>query len=517
MKKGLEEPAQKMGLAFAWGKFDLNQASSLPLSAFSAAMDTLTQHVAAIDKLHIIQKGLKASLQDHDIVRIIDALPGCKDLFNFEERTDQRSALPSIGNRPRLPSFAGKEAIKRLQHAICEMLKSICSNLKKGLVLFIDDLQWSDFSTIELLRSITIRKDIPSLVVGAYRNDEISDSHPLMIHIKDPYYGKRITTLEAGKLSCNNVRSLIAEALRMEGNEDAVTTLASTIYKKTDGVAFYVLVFLKSIYDEDILQFNIGLMRWTWDDGEVEARFVTENVATIMIDKLKQYDEESQKVLQVGSCLGATFSIPIMEIIIEGLSSEKSDSKTEVKIAINQLMADGLIETERGSLTHCCFCHDKIQSSAFALIPSERRNALCGNIGNILLQNMNSKELEENLFTVVSLRNCDTASLSSIPERQELAKMNLTAGLMASKNAAFDVALSFYRTGRNLLDTSSAWETDKDTILQLFSNEAKACYVTGDLETMNELISEVISKESISITDKFAVYEVKINGEFVHE
>ena len=547
MKFGLEEPAQKMGHSFASGKFDLNQASALPLAAFSAAVKALTQYIVASDKLQIIQGELKSALEDFDMVRIMDALPGCEDLFTSKGSFRHSSSISnrqsvtagslraertaglrmSFGGKEainRLQSFGGKEAVLRLQHAICVMLKTICSNLK-GLVLFIDDLQWSDVSTIELLRSIAVRKDIPSLlIVGAYRDDEVTDSHPLMIHIKDNKdYGIRTTTLQVGNLSCHNVKSLIAEALRMEGNEDAVNALATTIHKKTDGVAFYVLVFLKSIYDQDLLEFNFGLMKWVWDEEKVDARLVTENVTTILINKLKQHDEESQKVLQVASCLGATFSTPMVAMIVDGLSSEEltevsltdddddeEGAATEVAIIIAALECDGLIETERGSSTRYRFCHDKIQSAAFMLIPAGRRNSLRGEIGDILMQKLDPEELEENLFTVVSLRNCNMAALTSTSERQELAKMNLTAGLMASKTAAFDVALSFYRTGRKLLE-ASGWETDTDTMLQLFSNEAKACLITGDLDTMDKLVGEVLSK-NVPVADKFVVYEVKITA-----
>lgn len=179
MKKGLEEPAKKMGLTFVEGKFCLNKHSALPLSAFSEAMSNLTQCVMDSDKVQVIQKDLKAAFQDHEIVGIVDALPGCEGLFTsggeenangqitdtggevqVGEKEGRRFSIRSsfvikrrqcsIRNVKRIPSFGGKEAVQRLQYAICVMLKVICSNLK-GLVLFIDDLQWSDVGTTELL------------------------------------------------------------------------------------------------------------------------------------------------------------------------------------------------------------------------------------------------------------------------------------------------------------------------------------------------------------------------------
>ena len=99
----------------------------------------------------------------------------------------------------------------------------------KGVLLFIDDLQWADLATLDLLRSISLDGDIPSFLgVGAYREDEVSESHPLAIHIREleqMSINIKFTTISVGNLSLSNVTSLVAEALRMEDNEDAVKSL----------------------------------------------------------------------------------------------------------------------------------------------------------------------------------------------------------------------------------------------------------------------------------------------------
>ena len=345
--------------------------------------------------------------------------------------------------------------------------------------------------------------------MGAYREDEVSQSHPLMLQLKDNEdCGVKTTALEVGNLSQDSVLTLIAEVLRMDDHDDVVSTLATTIYKKTDGVAFYVLVFLKSIYDEDMLQFNFGTMRWHWDDDAVKERLITENVTTIMINKLKRYDETAQTILSVASCLGTTFSMSTVAKIAESILSP--DDKTEqVSDIFAKFEADGLFEM-KGSSSIFRFIHDQVQEAAFTLIPADKSDTFRGEIGATLMKKMNPEELEDNLFVVVGLRNCAKAFITSISERQELARMNLTAGLMASGNAAFDVSIAFYRTGRNLLG-ESGWETDADTMVQLCSNEAKACFITGDLDTMNELVDKVL-RTNASVDDKFMVYEVKIRA-----
>ena len=68
-----------------------------------------------------------------------------------------------------------------------------------------------------------------------------TSTHPLAMQIREKEeMGIIITAIKIGNLTLENVTSLIAEALGMEDNEDAVKTLAATVHRKTDGNAFFV-------------------------------------------------------------------------------------------------------------------------------------------------------------------------------------------------------------------------------------------------------------------------------------
>ena len=137
---GIRDPAQKMGINFTSGKFDLNN-TSLPLSAFVDAMVSLTSIIFDRDKGNKIQRDIDQSFAEDDALLLVRALPGCEKLFNLKDGAGQHDDK----------SLVGKEAISRLQYAIRRLLKIICTYLN-GLVLFIDDLQVSeDTSLNELL------------------------------------------------------------------------------------------------------------------------------------------------------------------------------------------------------------------------------------------------------------------------------------------------------------------------------------------------------------------------------
>ena len=335
-------------------------------------------------------------------------------------------------------------------------------------------------------------------------------SHPLLLQIKEcQTNGVEIITLTIGNLTLKDANALVAEALRMEDNEEAVLHLTTIIHRKTRGNVFFVLVFLRNLYDEGLLSYNIGCMKWIWDDEVISTKLVTENVATILINKLKRLTKAFQMALQVAACLGASFSISALSLVMKRLCDGKfEDDSTEIlSSSIKEFEDDGLWEQEKDSPDKRRFSHDQIQSASLKLIPPMERNSFRKDIGDILAQKLSPDDLESYLFEVVSLRNCETDSLS-VQDRKELAKMNLRAGLKASRNAAFDTAAIYYRTGRKLVG-KAAWNDDRDTMLQLCSYEAEARFINGDLLTMKLLIDEIL-RQDITIEEKFKAYEIKI-------
>ena len=127
-------------------------------------------------------------------------------------------------------------------------------------------------------------------------------SHPLALRIREKErMGIELTEIRIGNLSLDSVKSLVAEALGMEGDEDRVDALATTVHKKTEGNAFFVVLFLRSMYDEQLLRYNFGLESWVWDDAVVESKLVTENVATILSSKLKRLTQSSQSIIKIAS------------------------------------------------------------------------------------------------------------------------------------------------------------------------------------------------------------------------
>ena len=348
-----------------------------------------------------------------------------------------------------------------------------------------------------------------------------------------------ITEIKIGNLSVDYAIPLVAEALGMDDDDSKVKSLAETIHKKTEGNPFFMLMFLRSLYDEKLLQYNFGTMKWTWDDDAVNSKIVTENVASVLVNKMNRLQGGTQRMLMIGSCLGATFRLSAVIEVMKNLSrvemrdsmrsvlstasimgssstslltsgqtnssTDRDGSVSSYASSIDEFEEEGLCEVDE---EECRFVHDQIQSAAFELIRPEQRDSFRGRIGSILLQSLSPQELEACLFQVVGLLNC--ASQITDKERDELARMNLKAGIKASKNAAFDTAKVYFKAGREALG-SKGWEGNYGTILDLCSHGANACFLTGDFDTMNELIDEVLSKD-IDTKESYRVSDIKVKS-----
>ena len=147
-------------------------------------------------------------------------------------------------------------------------------------------------------------------------------------------------------------------------------------------------MFLRNLRDNGLIHYNINLTRWVWDDDAISSTMVMQNVASIMIDKLEQFEQRSQQVVMVASCLGASFSTSVIAMIVETLEAEEDAEVAESKrgcfadcsgiaslvaSSVDEFEKEGVWEQEAGQI--CSFCHDQIQSAAFELIPDDEKNS----------------------------------------------------------------------------------------------------------------------------------------------
>jgi predicted ATPase len=210
------------------------------------------------------------------------------------------------------------------------------------LALFLDDLQWLDTATLELLERLVADQEVRHvLLVGAYRDNEVGPSHALMRtlgRIRDA--GASVQEIVLRPLAPDDVGRLIANALHRE--PEPVRPLAELVFEKTAGNAFFVIQFIAALAEEGLIAFDPNACAWRWDIDRIRAKGFTDNVADLMAAKLSRLPETTQEALGLLACLGNVAAFAAIELV-SGAASEAANT------ALWQAVRAGLLYRAEGA------------------------------------------------------------------------------------------------------------------------------------------------------------------------
>jgi predicted ATPase len=307
-------------------------------------------------------------------------------------------------------------------------------------------------------------------------------------------------------LTLEPLGELMAETLHHK--TDTVRSLAELVWQKTEGNPFFINEFLKTLYTEDCLKFNCDCRNWQWDLAQIQAKNITDNVVVLMTNKLSQLPEAVQQILQLAACVGNEFELDTLSMICgTAVHQLFSDLVTAVQAGLilptSELDENLLIQNYK-------FLHDRVQQAAYALIDESQKQVVHLQIGRNLLKKTAPEQLSARLFDIVDHLNQGMELVTTQPERTEIARLNLTAGQKALAATAYEAALKYCQTGIKLLNPES-WHSEYDLTLALYSGAAKAAYLSGYFNEMEQFI-EVVLNYAQTVLDKVQVYDSKIQG-----
>jgi len=241
-----------------------------------------------------------------------------------------------IGEQPDIPELGGIESQNRFHYAFRNFIKAI-STPENPLVIFLDDWQWADIPSINMLKNFTTDNDIKHLlVIGTYRDNEVSPSNPFTLGIETvKEEGGIVHTIHLQNLTTNNIMELVADSLGSRSLRE-VEELSNLVYEKTQGNAFFAGQFLQKLYEDELLMFDFSQNKWIWDVPQIEAQNLTDNVIELMANNIDQLSQQTIICLQFAACIGNTFNAQILAIV----------SKQDVTTTVNHLLEsieEGLI------------------------------------------------------------------------------------------------------------------------------------------------------------------------------
>lgn len=477
---------------FISGKFD-QFGRNIPYSAIVDALRKLMQQLLgeSEDRVRHWRSNLLSALGNNGQI-IIDVIPEVESI---------------VGKQPPLPEVGSTEAQNRFNLVFQKFIRACCSD-GHPLVIFLDDLQWVDSATLKLIELILSDREMQSLLlIGAYRDNEVTSAHPLMATLeKLKQETVAIDRIMLAPLELGAVAQLIAETLHMP--TESIASLAKLVWRKANGNPYFTNEFLKTLYIEDLIVFNMDRRCWQWDVDRIRAINITDNVVELIIGKLKQLPEQTQRILRLAACVGAKFNLAILSAICERSSVEIFAELTtliqlELILATSELDENLLIQNYK-------FSHDRVQQAAYVSIDEEQQQAVHLQIGYLLLHSGESETIPYNLFRIVEHLNLGRNLVIDRQGQDELSRLNLLAGQRAKKTLANSAALQYLATGIELLAADS-WQLQYALTLALHEEATEAAYLCGDLQQMEQW-TVVVLKNASNFLDKIKVYETKLQA-----
>ncbi len=344
-----------------------------------------------------------------------------------------------LGKQAEVPALAAAEEQTRFKTVIRQFIK-VFAQQTHPLVLFLDDLQWADTDSLQLIQSLITESDnLNLLLIGSYRNNEVGKDHALSAVLEQIATDASVQHIILKPLSLKHLNDLVSEALRAKANQ--TLALTSLIYKKTQGNPFFTIQFLQMLYLEELLRFDTVSGSWIWDLNEVQARNYTDNIVDLLLTKLNRLPSAARHLAQLAACQGNAGDIDTL-LMVSG------QTRSQAEANLTEAVRAGLILLQRGRYR---FLHDRIQQAAYALIPEDKRAYEHLRIGRLLFANLNAETVEKNLFEIVSQYNLGLSLVVDDDEKAQLAKLNLRAGRKAKSNTAYTSALQYFSIALNVL------------------------------------------------------------------
>ena len=397
-----------------------------------------------------------------------------------------------IGEPPPVPELSPQLAQRRFM-LVFQRFIGVFAREEHPLALFLDDLQWLDAATLDLLENLLTQSDLRHLMlVGAYRDNEVDAAHPLVVKLEAiRNAGVRIDEIKLTPLASEHIRQLVTEALHCE--PERIAALAQLVHDKTAGNPFFVIQFLHALVDEDLLAFDHEAGHWCWDPDRIHAKVYTDNVVDLMAGKLIRLPGEAQRALQQLACLGNLAGLRNLATVLDM-------PEAQVHTVLWEAVRQELVERLDGAYA---FVHDRVHEAAYSLIPEASRSETHLRIGRLLAAQTPREKLEEAVFEIAGQLNRGAALITERDEREQLAGFNLLAGQRARASTAFASALTYLVTGAQLL-SDDCWERRHELAFALELNRAACEFLTGQLSAADERLA-ALSKRAATRVEQASV------------
>jgi PAS domain S-box-containing protein len=502
----LQIPVVQQNGYFISGKYIQSQ-SQVPYSALIEALRSLIQQLLAESEEQLAEWRTRIQKAVHENGQIIiGMIPETAHI---------------LGPQPSLPDLSVEDEQNRFTFTLQNFIEALMS-AEHPLVFFLDNLQWMDAASFSFLQHFTRSSQLHHvMLIGAYRPREFASVH-LFNETLEQYResGGEVSEIKLASLELNDIQNLLFRSLNCSKAESV--QLAEETLARTGGNPFFTNEFLRGIYNDGLLRFDMERGGWVWDLPQIQKRPLMDNVVDVMAAKVKDLPQDTQNMLRLAACIGYEFDLSL-------LATLSSLSKPETASVLWHSLTSGLIfpltgnyifaeQVEADADVRYSFSHLGIQQGIYALIPESEKESIHWRIGQYLLQEIPQDQREARIFDLVNHFNLGAGQIQTNEQYILLAELNLLAAQKSYFSAAHEACYQHSQAGLGFLDALSQqdtpiWQDHYQLTFRLHLRAATAAYLMKRYDEMENLC-EVLLLNAASVYDQANVYEVKFNACF---
>ncbi|MFN6460749.1 MAG: AAA family ATPase [Nostoc sp. DedVER02] len=511
----VHKPITRQRGYFIKGKYDQFNRN-IPFSAFVQAFRSLMGQLLSASDVELARwkEQILAAVSENGQV-LIEVIPELEHI---------------IGSQPPVVELVGSASQNRFNLLFGKFIQ-VFTKKEHPLVIFLDDLQWADSASLNLLKLLMSESEAGYLLVlGTYRDNEVFPAHPLMLTLNEMRQrGVNLNTLILAPLEESDITCLVADTLLC--SNDIAASLSQLVYQKTQGNAFFTIQFLSALYEEECIIFDRLSGYWQCNLSQVTQLALTDDVVAFTTERLRRLPVATQEVLKLAACIGNRFDLETLAIVCEA-------SQDSVAVDLWRSLQEGLVIPENSTYkffqgnehdiedieamnnlsVSYLFIHDRVQQAAYSLIPDGLKQATHFKIGNLLLANGSPEEQGSKIFAIVNHLNQGFNLHLTQEERSELLRLNYIAGKRAKEATAYGVAVNYFTAAERCLPTNS-WQQDYENSLKVYFNLAEAKYLSGDFQSSLAIIETISSfaKRQIERAEAFnlAILMLTLQGHYL--
>lgn len=464
---------------FAAGKYETIN-SSIPYSGILRALGHIAQQVLIEPdgEFHKIKSLLMEAL-GNNIGVITNLIPEFGSI---------------LGEAPSLSDIKIFESRNRLHLCIQQIIRTLADH-KGFLILFLDDLQWVDQASIELIKSIMMSNIKGLFFIGAYRDNEVLPSHMLKIAFAEMHARETLIDMQYLQgLNQEDIEKILKDALKMQKQD--IVSLARITHRKTSGNPIILKEFMELLLRKRFVHIN-NRMEWEWDPDTIESIKINQDIDLLAQQKLSGLTEKIRYIISVAAILGNSFQDKELAHHIDTSTEELGK---HLRVACRKRV---LISLGKGRYQ---FEHDRLQENAYQMIPDDDKTKIHLRLGRAMAKN---KTLNKNrFFERISHMNAAHHLLKDDMEKVQLAELNLLAGKQAKDVAAFTESYNYLITGIEIIG-DTAWEKHYTLTLDLFSQASILAYLSCFFDA-SEKLSQKIVQFGKTDTDRTLGHEARL-------